>query len=206
MSHPSVPQLAPGDLIFAALGEEDNLISAVVEGHRGARVNHVGIVVAEDGALSVLEAIDPAVRVTSLAEYSDRSLCSEARPRLMFARLRAPYRPLIPAALTFGLSRLGVPYDPYYTSSPEALYCSELILEMFRHANNGVAVFPNTPLSFRDVQSGALLEDWVAHYAEVGREVPEGAAGSHPAGLSRDARLEIYHVEGRVPGYASDMR
>jgi hypothetical protein len=193
-------------LIFAALGEEDNLISAVVEGHRGARVNHVGIVVAQDGALSVLEAIDPAVRVTSLAEYSDRSLCSEARPRLMFARLRAPYRPLIPAALAFGLSRLGVPYDPYYTSSPDALYCSELILEMFRHANNGVGVFPNTPLSFRDVQSGALLEDWVAHYAEIGREVPEGATGSHPAGLSRDARLEVYHVEGRVPGYAGDLR
>ncbi|MDA5555996.1 YiiX/YebB-like N1pC/P60 family cysteine hydrolase [Shimia sp. MMG029] len=201
-----MPQLVPGDLIFAALGEEDNLISAVVEGHRGARINHVGIVVFQNGLLSVLEAIDPAVRLTSLEQYAERSHCAEARPRLMFARLSAAYRPLIPGALTFGLSRLGVPYDPYYSSSPESLYCSELILEMFRHANNGVAVFPNTPLSFRDVQSGALLEDWVAHYAEVGREVPEGAAGSHPAGLSRDARLEVYHVEGRIPGYASDAR
>ncbi len=201
MTRPTVPQLAPGDLIFSAIGENDNLISKVVEGHRGARVNHVGVVVAKDDALVVLEAIDPAVRLTSLDEYAERSLCAQNKPRLMFARLHAPYQPLIPAAITFGMARLGVPYDPYYTSSPDALYCSELILEMFRHANNGVAVFPNTPLSFRDVQSGELLADWVAHYAEVGREVPEGAAGSHPAGLSRDARIEVYHVQGQIPGY-----
>ncbi|CUH53511.1 YiiX/YebB-like N1pC/P60 family cysteine hydrolase [Shimia marina] len=201
MSGSALPQLAAGDLIFAAIGEDDNLISAVVEGHRGARLNHVGIVIDQDDALCVLEAIDPVVRLTSLEEYAARSHCAHARPRLLFARLSAPYQVLIPAALEFGLGRLGLPYDPYYSSSSEALYCSELILEMFCHANGGAALFPNTPLSFRDTQSGELMPEWVAHYAEVGQEVPEGAPGSHPGGLSRDGRLQVYRVEGNIPGF-----
>jgi len=39
------PKLAPEELLFAAFGDDDALISAVVEGHRGARHNHVGIVI-----------------------------------------------------------------------------------------------------------------------------------------------------------------
>lgn len=203
MSKTPAPKLAPGDLLFAAIGEEDNLISAVVEGHRGARLNHVGIVVERDGVLGVLEAIDPVVTVTSLADYASRSFCTANRPRILFARLKSQHRHLLPDALAHGLGQVGVPYDNYYGPGKEALYCSELILDMFCHANGGQMFFPNTPLSFRDTQTGALLPDWVTHYAEVGQDVPEGAPGSHPAGLSQDPRIEVYHLLGDIPGVQS---
>lgn len=206
MSKSPAPKMAPGDLLFAAIGDEDNLISVVGEGHRGARLNHVGIVVERDGVLGILEAIDPVVTVTSLSDYVARSFCAANQPRILFARLKSQHRHLVPDALAHGLTQLGVPYDRYYGSSKNALYCSELILDMFCHANGGQMFFPNALLSFRDIQTGELLPEWVQHYAEVGQDVPEGAPGSHPAGLSQDPRIEVFHLLGNIPGLQNAER
>lgn len=192
--------VAHGDLIFSVLGRDANAISAVEAGYRGARFDHVGIAVEQDGALLVLEAAPPEVAAGPFDAYVDRSRNAEGLPRLAYARLMPEYRHLLPAALDYGVSQLGVSYDRLYLPSGRQLYCSELIVDMFLHANGG-PFFRETPMSFRSDDTGEVLAAWTQYYARFGVPVPEGASGSHPGGLSLDHRLHVYRVEPAVPGY-----
>jgi hypothetical protein len=72
---------------------------------------------------------------------------------------------------------------------------------MFRHANNGATFFPETPMSFRDTETGQIHPTWVQYYAYYGMPVPEGEPGSNPGELSLDSKIEIYDVIGSIPGY-----
>ncbi|MCH2066815.1 MAG: hypothetical protein MK208_06265 [Shimia sp.] len=192
--------VAHGDFIFSVLGRDENAISAVEAGYRGARFDHVGIAVEQDGALLVLEAIDPEVKAGPYANYVERSKNTEGLPRLAYARLLPEYRHWLPAAVRYGMSQLGVSYDKLFLPSERQLYCSELIVDMFAHANGG-PFFRETPMSFRRDDTGNILDDWSRRYAHYGVPVPEGAPGSHPGGLSLDHRLHVYRVEPAVPGY-----
>src|SRR5688572_13665357 len=62
-----------GDLVFSQIGSDANAISAVTEGYRGARVNHMGVVVKNHKGFFVLEAYPPEVRVTQLDVFLRRS-------------------------------------------------------------------------------------------------------------------------------------
>ena len=68
----------------------------------------------------------------------------------MIGRLTAPFRPLIPAAIEFGVQQRNVPYDDLYLDDAKSLYCSELVVDMYRYANGGVPFFQERPMSFRD--------------------------------------------------------
>ena len=92
-----------GDLIFTQIGPPENAISAVKEGYRGARVNHMGVVVLNNYGAYVLEAFPPEVRVTSLVVHLRRSELNAASPRFIHARLRSEYQSLIPSAISYGL-------------------------------------------------------------------------------------------------------
>lgn len=76
-----------GDLIFSFIGSEHNAISAVTEGYRGARVNHMGVVIASGSTLLVLEAYPPDVGLTDLNVFLARSEDLHKRPRYMVGRL-----------------------------------------------------------------------------------------------------------------------
>jgi len=193
---------AHGDLIFTQIGSDANAISAVTRGYKGARLNHMGVVVRNSYGWFVLEAFPPEVRVTQLDVFLRRSADPvDNRQRYIVARLDANYRHLIPAAVKFGLSRRDVPYDELYLTDQTALYCSELVVDMFRAANGGSEFFAERPMSFRDVATGEIHPAWVEYYAKFGMDVPDGQPGSNPGDISVDNRLVVTAVQGPPSGY-----
>ncbi|MEM8866193.1 MAG: YiiX/YebB-like N1pC/P60 family cysteine hydrolase [Planctomycetota bacterium] len=190
-----------GDLLFTQIGSPGNAISAVTEGYRGARVNHVGVIVETNLGTFVLEAFPPEVRLTNLQVFIRRSNDHLENPRYMAARLLQEHLDILPAAISYGLEQRDVPYDSRYLTDEAALYCSELVVDMFKNANNGIPFFPESPMSFRDLETGEVHDYWVRYYDYFGMDVPEGAPGSNPGDISKDDRLHIYDVVGNITGY-----
>lgn len=189
-----------GDLIFSAIGHNDNPISAVTIGYRGARLNHMGVVARTPHGDFVLEAFYPHVRLNPFDDFARRSYNDANEPRLMLARLDEDYRHLIPPAMRFGETLCHMPYDELYLTGNGALYCSELVVNIFRHANGGEPFFHEAPMSFRDIDTGEPHPTWIEYYACFGMEVPEGAPGSNPGAISLDQRVKVYDIIGPVPG------
>lgn len=183
-------ELQEGDLIFTLIGKPDNAISAVTSGWKGTRANHMGVLVASEAGHDVLEAYVPKVQRTTLEEHLARSALEGVR-RFFVGRLRENWRHLIPKAVAYGLAQRGVGYDNYYLTHPGKLYCSELVVDMFRHANGGHEFFPEKPMSFKDPATGEIHQAWAAYYHQFGMEVPDGEPGSNPGDISLDSRLEI---------------
>lgn len=194
--------ISHGDLIFSQIGTSENAISAVTEGFRGASVNHMGIVVINHKGTFVLEAFPPEVRVTQIEVFLRRTSDPlNGKKRFIVSRLVAPFQHLIPAAVTYGLNQRDVPYDALYLTNTSALYCSELIVDMFRFANHGNEFFEEKPMSFRDLVTGETHPSWVEYYAKFGMDVPEGLPGSNPGTISKDSRLKLIEVQGPPSGY-----
>lgn len=191
-----------GDLIFTQLGTDANAISAVTRGYRGARLNHVGLVLKNNVGWFVLEAFPPEVRVTQIDVFKRRSADPvSGRERYIVSRLKDNFVHLIPAAINYGLSKRDIPYDQLYLTDPAALYCSELIVDMFRSANDGGEFFPERPMSFRDPATGQVHAAWTEYYSKFGMSVPDGQPGSNPGDISRDTRLDVVTIQGPPSGY-----
>lgn len=190
-----------GDLLFTQIGSDQNAISAVTEGYRGARVNHVGIALKNPRGTFILEAFYPEVRVTHIDVFLRRSNDQAGNPRFMVGRLLDNHHHLIKPAINFGLSKRDTPYDTLYLTDEGALYCSELLVDMFKAANNGTPFFPERPMSFRDKITGEILPAWVEYYAKFGMKVPEGEPGSNPGDISKDPSLRIVLAQGKITGY-----
>ncbi|OED45221.1 hypothetical protein ACH42_05340 [Endozoicomonas sp. (ex Bugula neritina AB1)] len=192
-------ELLPGDLLFQLRsgGEVEWVISRIFAGRGGVAINHVGIY-AGDG--QVIEAVMPKVRKTSIEEFKARSvLDNHQSPCILVCRVRSEYSPLVVPALEFAENTLSHPYDTHYSGTKKSWYCSELIVDSFRHANQGEFLFQETPMSFRDMDSGELLPYWGEHYRSIGQEVPEGLPGSHPALLSRSDIIVLVKNIGGLP-------
>jgi uncharacterized protein YycO len=190
-----------GDIIFTQIGSSTNAISSVTEGFRGARVNHMGVVVENAFGIYVLEAYYPEVRLTNIGTHIRRSRDDNQSPRYILARLKSDYEHLVESAIDYGLAKRNIPYDYLYLTGESALYCSELVVDMFKHANDGNEFFTESPMSFRDIETGELHAQWIEYYEYFGMPVPEGQPGSNPGDISKDARLHIYDVVGNLSGY-----
>lgn len=189
-----------GDFVFSVVGRNDNAISAVTEGYRGARVNHMGIVVQNSIGNFVLEAFPPEVRLTKIEVFTRRSKGAAGLPRLMFGRLDSDHQPLTVPAIRYGIGQRNTPYDQLYLTGEGALYCSELVVDMFKYANGGQPFFEEQPMRFRNPETGEAHQDWIDYYEYFGMAVPEGEPGSNPGAISLDERLEIYRTTGPIPG------
>ena len=192
-----------GDLVFSQIGSDSNAISAVTEGFKGARVNHMGVIVENTKGLFVLEAFPPEVRVTQLDVFLRRAADpKDGRLRYLVGRIQPTLKHLLSPAVTYGLKQRDIPYDELYLTDTTALYCSELVVDMFSHANGGQAFFAERPMNFRDLNTGELHPAWIEYYAKFGMDVPEGEPGSNPGTISKDFRLEIVSVQGPPAGYS----
>jgi hypothetical protein len=125
----------PGDVVFQRSRSDQ---AAAIEIATGSRWSHVGLVLEQDGALVVLEAVGP-VRILPYAQWVARGVDGEvgvARPRV----------PVDAAALaTAGRKFLGRPYDPMFSWDDERLYCSELVVKVY--AAVGVELGELAPVS-----------------------------------------------------------
>lgn len=191
--------LLPGDLLFQLRsgGEAEWVISRLFAGRDGKAINHVGIY---DGDGQVIEAVMPEVRKCSMEAFIKRSVKdNNGNPCIMVCRVKPRYSGLLPKVLEFAEGVVEHPYDPHYTSGKKSWYCSELVVDAFKAANNGEFLFEETPMSFRDIESGEILPYWEQHYGAVNREIPEGQPGSHPALLSCSEELVVVNIMGALP-------
>lgn len=191
--------LLPGDLLFQLRsgGEAEWVISRLFSGRDGKAINHVGIY---DGDGQVIEAVMPEVRKCTMESFTDLSVKDNyGNPCILVCRVKPEYTSIVPSALEFAEAVVAHPFDPHYGCGKSSWYCSELVVDAFRSANNGQFLFDETPMSFRDMESGELLSYWVKHYKSVNQEVPEGKPGSHPALLSRSNKIEVINIMGALP-------
>jgi hypothetical protein len=190
--------LEDGDLLFQDLACRFlcEAIESVTPGFSNADITHIGIYENVGGQDFVIEAVPPEVTVTPLAEFLGRSKDDFERPSVFVGRVRPEYRRLIPAVIEKSLELKGLPYDRYYLSGEDAYYCSELVIDAFRYANNNEEFFPEQPMSFVKRNTGEVHENWEKYYKGLGMELPVGELGSSPGEISLSPKIEILHRYG----------
>lgn len=199
--------LRPGDLLFQDLdcGDLCDAIETVTQGVDGAKFSHVGMVSdARQGKVRVIEAIGAGVVETSLDDFLNRSANGDGTSRVLVGRIEGPQARLIPGAIRAARSFRGLPYDSVYEIDNSSFYCSELIYEAFRQANDGTPIFELAPMTFKDPLSGATFPAWVDYYRKLNIAVPEGEPGLNPGGMSRAPFVRIVHAYGRPDGWTGD--
>lgn len=134
----------------------------------------------------MLEAIGKQVQFSPLESF----LGYTGNPAILF-RLKPEFRHLIPKAISFGFLELGKPYDDAFLPENGKWYCSELLYEAFKHANNGKPVFSLSPMTFKKPGGTAFFPIWVEYFSKLGMETPEGIPGCNPGGMSRSEMLEL---------------
>ncbi len=187
-----------GDLLFQQLrcGPLCEAIEDATDGYHHFRISHVGIVVDSAGSKYVLEAYG-SVRLTPLDTFLMRSVDSHGRPKVIVARLKAKYHNYLPAALNYGLSLVGRPYDTVFSLDNEAYYCSELIYFMFSQSGaNGL--FHVYPMNFRSLYDGTMPRVWVDYFNKMGVDIPQGKLGCNPAQYSRSKSLKVLYILGKI--------
>lgn len=192
-------ELRPGDLLFqdSDCGPLCDAIEKVTTGVEGANFTHVGIV-AKGGSdnFVVIEAVSSGVKATELQTFLNRSSDLKGRPKVVVGRLKKPYHRLISGALQEAIHLEGKPYDKVFAINNDTYYCSELIYEIFRRANNNNPVFILQPMTFKDPDTGQTLAAWEKYFSDLGVSIPEGQPGINPGGISRSDALTIVYAYG----------
>lgn len=185
--------LKAGDIIFQDLdcGPLCEAIEAVTQGAEGRDFSHCAMAVEHDGKIMLAEAIGSGVQLTPLAVFLQRSGDTGVIKNLMVARLAPSYQHLIPEATQFTLNQLGQPYDREFIMDNGSWYCSELIYEAFRQANDGEEVFSLEPMTFKAPGTEDYFPVWKEYYEELGAPIPEGDPGINPGLISRSPKLQI---------------
>ena len=190
--------LEDGDLLFQDLACRFicDAIESVTPGYHNADITHIGIYKQIGDQDFVIEAIPPEVTVTPLAEFLSRAKDDYERPSVFVGRLRNEYRPLISSVIEKAMELKGLPYDRYYLSGEDAYYCSELVVDAFRYANDDEEFFPEQPMSFIDRNTGEVHKNWERYYKRLGMDLPVGELGSSPGEISLSPKIEILHRYG----------
>lgn len=188
---PAAPSLEAGDLLFVAGGGSamNDAIRSATASQGSLPYTHVGMLT--EGADSVIEATSPeGVRIVPLAAYLDRAAHIGDRPCVTVKRY--PDAAAARAAVRRARSLVGAPYDHYFRSGNDRYYCSELVWECYRDADDR-PIFPTLPMRFRD-DAGEMPAYWIEHFAALGEPIPEAEPGTNPAAMAEDERLtEIPH-------------
>jgi len=181
-------QLQDGDLIFQDMdcGPLCDAIEAVTEGYKGNDFSHMGMVYHRNDTIFIIEAAGNAVRLSTLEKFSKNT-----KKPMYVGRLRKQYRKLITPAIAFSLRQMGVPYDDEYVYDNGSYYCSELIYDAFKEANNGKPFFELFPMTYKQPGTNMFFPAWVDYYKQIGKPIPEGQPGCNPGGISASNKIEI---------------
>lgn len=177
-----------GDFIFQNIncGPLCEAINEVTHGYNGINFNHIGMVIEHEGTLQVIEATWPEVCITPLDKFTSKNV--EAQ---YVGRLKTEYQELISKAKEFSIAQLGIPYDVNYLMNNNKYYCSELIYDAFKSANDNTEVFPLFPMTYKSKTTKEFFPVWLDYFKKLNQEVPEGLPGCNPAGMSLDNKIVI---------------
>ena len=187
------PKLQHGDLLFQDLncGDLCDAIETVTYGINKKDFSHCAMVVNINDSLMVVEAIGQNVRITSVKDFYERSGDTLEINNITVARLKPEYIELVEQASVFALEQVGQPYDQPFLLENGKWYCSELLYESYKHANNGRAFFELSPMTFKDPKTNDFFPAWVTYYEELGQPIPEGELGLNPGSISRSDKIKV---------------
>jgi len=119
-----LPQLRDGDIVFQTIDGSQTL--AILFASRSV-YSHVGMIkIAENGTPFVVEAVGP-VREVTLDEWIEQGIGGRITVKRLDNLTPEEARTALDAASVFN----GRPYDIYFRSDDDAIYCSELVRNAF---------------------------------------------------------------------------
>lgn len=180
--------LKNGDLLFLDLdcGPLCDAIEAVTPAYNGLKYSHVGIVFFRKDSCFLIEAKGKKVQMTFLKRFLQYS----TKPALL-ARISDPYPAFIAKAISFAQGQIGMPYDDVFLVDNGKYYCSELLFDAFKAANDGLPYFKLEPMTFCIPGSKEFFPAWVEYYQNLGMEIPEGKPGINPGGMLEGDKLSV---------------
>lgn len=183
--------LKNGDLIFQNMdcGPMCDAIEAVTDGYRGADFSHMGMIYWRNDSVLIIESIGRGVILTPLDNFLSRT-----KNEHLVGRLKAKYNHLIDPALGYALLCMGMPYDDAFLYDNGKYYCSELIYDAFKHANNSRPFFKLYPMTYREPGTKVFYPVWKTYFTNLNMDVPEGLPGCNPGGMSKDKKMRILGV------------
>jgi hypothetical protein len=183
-----LPKLQSGDLLFQNLdcGPLCNAIEAVTEGFNHHDFSHIGLVYVRQDSIYIIEAIGKNVHLTPLDIFIQRS----ANP-IYTGRVKKQYSKMVKGAVEFALQQCGTTYDDVFIYNNGKYYCSELIYDAFKKANNDKPFFELEPMTFKIPGKESFFPAWIDYYQKLGIAIPEGEPGINPGGISRSNKLDI---------------
>jgi len=187
-------KLQNGDLIFQEDCPDDmeNSIKQVTNSIENYQFTHVGIVyIDEKDSVFVLEATTPKVVLTPLYEYLYPEKAKGCYPVSVVGRLKQEYQHLIPEALEIGFALIGKDYDYGFILDNDKYYCSELVYEILKQANDGKEVFPLNVMTFKLKETGQTANGWIEHFKKHNLPIPEGESGINPGAMSQADIIQI---------------
>ncbi len=200
--------LQEGDLLFQNLdcGDFCNAVEKVTIGYKGARFSHVAIVAKDStGNLVVIEAVSRGVSIISVKDFFNKSHDKNNNPKVIVGRLLPQYQHLIPKAIKEAYKLLGHKYDDVFCSTNDSYYCSELIYEIFKRANNSKEVFELVPMTFKDPDTKETFPIWTKYFQDLNKPIPEGEPGNNPGGISLSKKIKIVYAYGIPNGWPTNL-
>jgi len=197
-------ELKAGDILFqdSDCGPFCEAIEKVTMGVGGAKFSHVGMIIPKGAEeLAVMEAITAGVVETPLDSFFMRSFDAENNSKVVVGRLKEAYQPLIEKAVVYAKSKLGLAYDDVFNISNNKYYCSELIYESFKYANNSQPIFQLQPMTYKDPETKETFPIWEDYFQKLNTPIPEGEPGLNPGGMSASDYIDIVHFYGQPQGY-----
>ena len=189
-----------GDIFFQDLdcGPPCQAIEAVTSGYQGAQLSHCAIITSigtSNHDTILTEAIGETVTQTTLHDFLNRS------NKVFVGRLKNEYQYMIPDAIKYIQTDLnGKPYDYIFDINDDTYYCSEIIYEGLKKADNTQELFSLKPMTFNEPGTDIPFVHWVEYYEDLEHPIPEGELGLNPGGMSRSDAIEIIHVYEKPTG------
>lgn len=176
-----------GDLVFVSYikSELSQAINDVTQESDTYPYTHMGIVEIEKDTTFIIHA-SPENGVERIP--IQRLICSKDTQNVKYHVYRLDlknidYNKVIAQAKKY----IGLPYNWSYELSDTSQYCSELVFNAFE----GYDIFTVEPMTFKNKNSDEFNPIWVEYFAKRNQEIPEGALGCNPNGLSRQKNLKL---------------
>jgi uncharacterized protein YycO len=187
-------EFAEGDILMQQIncGPLCDAINKVTDGYKGKDYNHCALVVKIKDSLQVVEAIGEKVQINSLNYFFARvGDDTNTIKNSLHCRLKNEFQSLIPVACKAAIGYKDLPYDDLFLLNNNKMYCSEIIYEAFKKANQNRDFFVCKAMTYKDPATNQFFPPWQDYYKSFHAPIPEGELGINPGAISLSDKLEV---------------